>query len=659
MGAKLLLWAFFSPGLITAALLFTPEILAADPPINQGAGTFVPSGSSVTVPGAPRNIGQIPTPDTIPAPSDSTLKNPDQLLGQYRTAKGEVKLAKMFLDRYKQSVVRVIARDLAGNELARSMGVGVGRSGEYIAVPLSIVLGNSQQWADHIEVTHSAGNKYNAKVALIDEEKNIVLLAPDANPAAIPFVRDSDQRPQISIFTIGFEEGASGKIDAKIFRGTLAAANNESGLLSVSGAEITDTQAGTAVINTSGELVGMLLPGGRGVLSSALAQLITKAKKSQPFEPSLIGMILGRGVLVDPKQPAAFQTITAALEAIKKGDAPRADVARYTPAKNRSVAPKESDRVVVKVMPGTYKEAKPVVLGSNISLAGSGAETTILIGASAGKPVVLVQDANNVNISGFRIVPAALQEMKAPAVILSKVRNTQVTGNVFEAKGGVGLWVHESRGVEVGGNIFTRGRERALSCDRSNMNIQANGFIGDWPIAISADKGCAATIRRNLFLDNKTSVTVSSLSGKLSAQQNTFVRSGVGLKVPGTKNFAMTDNLFFECAIGLHSVGDASPKFLGRNGVWQSKMQARSRPIPLIDIVRTEPAFFAPESFDFRVKVGKGQVGNSTLGAGMDLGAFQNADILGEYTEPFVHALSAATGNPDLAEEWGLPAKAK
>ncbi|MRT32947.1 hypothetical protein FGX01_03740, partial [Xylella fastidiosa subsp. multiplex] len=55
-------------------------------------------------------------------------------------------------DRYKQSVVRVVAKDLAGNVLAKAMGVAVGRSSQYIAAPLSLVLGTSQQWADRIEV---------------------------------------------------------------------------------------------------------------------------------------------------------------------------------------------------------------------------------------------------------------------------------------------------------------------------------------------------------------------------------------------------------------------------------------------------------------------------------------------------------------------------
>ncbi|MGE3262591.1 MAG: right-handed parallel beta-helix repeat-containing protein [Bacteriovoracia bacterium] len=667
MGEKLFLWAFsFSA---TAALLAHVALAADPPPVNQGAGTYVP-GTALNSPavqgaanspsyGAPRNIGTIPTPDTIPPPTDLQLKSQDQLFGQYRTAKGEVKLAKMFLDRYKQSVVRVIARDLAGNELSRSMGVGIGRNGEYIAVPLSIVLGNSQQWADRIEVTHSAGNKYNAQVALIDEEKNIVLLAPEANPAPIPFVRDTDERPQTSIFTISFVDAPDNKITASIQRGTLAAANQENGLLSVAGNEINDAQAGTAIINATGQLVGMLLPGGRGVLSSALQMLIVKARKAEPFEPSLIGMILGRGVLVDPKQKVAFPTIGAALEAIKKGEAPKADVSRYTPAKNRTVAPRDSDKVVIKVMPGTYKEAKPIALGSNVSLAGSGAASTTLLGALPGKPVLLLQDSKNVSVSGFRIVPAPLQEMKAPTVIVSKSSDVKMSGNVFEAKGGVSLWVHESVSVELGGNIFTRGRERALSCDRSSMIIEANGFIGDWPIGISADRACRAEISRNLFLDNKTSLTISGLAGRIRLQQNTFIRNAVGVKMYVASNFSMTDNLFTETPIGLISTGDVDPKSLGRNGVWQSKLQAKGKTLTLVDIVRSEPKFVAPASYDFRISPGKAQVGNASLGTGLDLGAFQRTDMLGRYTEPFAHALSAATGDPDLAEAWGLATKLK
>jgi hypothetical protein len=247
--------------------------------------------------------------------------------------------------------------------------------------------------------------------------------------------------------------------------------------------------------------------------------------------------------------------------------------------------------------------------------------------------------------------------MKAPAVILSKATHVTISGNVFEAKGGVALWVHDTPSAEIHGNIFARGHERAISCDLSNIVLNANGFIGDWPIALNAERRCNAEISRNLFIDNKGSISIASQAGRVTVSQNTFVRSGVALKLFKQGSFSMTDNLFYECGYGFLSLSDVERRVMGRNGVWQSKMVSRNRPIPLLDIVRTEPKFVAPASYDFRVMPGKALSGNGMI-AGQDLGAFQPGDVLGEYTEPFVHALSAATGNPDLADDWNLTGKA-
>lgn len=660
-------WKLANSGTLAclAAALGAPAF-AADPPVNTGAGTFVPSGSTYASPPAapagapgaagPRNIGTIPTPDTIPAPGAAQVTNPAQIFGQYQTPKG-VRLEKMFLDRFKESVVRVAAKDMAGNELSRAMGVAVGPGGEFVATPLSLVLGNAQQWADQIELTHAAGNKYTAKIALIDEEKNIVLLAPEANPAPVPFAREIDERPQMSVFTISFRDAERGRIEPRIHRGMLAAASPATGLLSVSGNSIDDAQAGTAVINSAGQFVGMLLPGQRGVLASTVTKLVVKARKSTPMEPRLIGTILGRGVLVDPSlKGSAFPTISAAIEAIKKGEAPKADPSRYTPARNRTVAPREADKVVVKVMPGTYREGKTLTLPANISIAGSGPDKSTIIGHDPAKPVVLVQDANNVVLSGFRIVPAAMQDMKAPTVILSKARGVEFSGNVVEAKGGVGLWAHQSRNVLVAGNVFARGRERAVSCDRTTgFEMKANGFLGDWPMAVSIDKGCQGLIERNLFFENKTAVAISSLAGRLEIAQNTFVRSGVGVKMMGAiTNFRLADNLFFEVPNAFYSNGEPNLKSFGRNAIWMSKLTARGRAISNLDLVRSEPRFTAPDIYDFRLVAGRGQLGAATT-SGLDLGAFQTSDIMGAYTSPFLKALGTAVGRPKLEQEWNLP----
>jgi hypothetical protein len=399
------------------------------------------------------------------------------------------------------------------------------------------------------------------------------------------------------------------------------------------------------------------LPGGRGVLSSTLQKSIAKAQKSTPIEPRMIGVILGRGVLVDPKAttPGAFKTITEALEAIKKGIAPKTDPTRYTPARNRSVAPKETDKVVVKVMPGTYREAKPIALGSDISLSGSGPAQTTIVAPAPDKPAILIQNANNVIVAGFRIVPANLQTLKAPALIVSKATSVTMIGNVFEAKGGVGAWVHESNKVAFFGNTFTRGTVRALSCDKTSLQVEANAFIGDWPVALSLDKGCSSVVKRNLFMDNKNSVGVSSTSGTTMMQENTFIRDAAGIKISeNNSNFSLNDSLFFETPYALISAGDINVRNLGRSAMWKSKFMARSKPVNAVDMIRAEPVFVAPESYDFRVKPGKGQTGAATRDPGADLGAFQTSDFLGPYSGPLARSLGAATGEDDLAGRWGL-----
>jgi hypothetical protein len=665
MGKRTFLCAFFG----FSAWIAGPA-LSADPPGSGIAATGIPG--AVTYPTnankGPTKIGQIPTPDTIPPPSTGTSTNTAtgiptpvgevKSLGRYRNAKGEVKIDQMLHDRYKQSVVRVVAKDLAGNVLAKAMGVGVGRNAEFIATPLSIVLGSSRQWADKIEITHFAGNKYEAQVALIDEEKNLVLLSPEARPASIVFTREINERPQIDVFTIGFDLNPDGSIASSVQRGRIAAANSETGLLSISpysGSKIDDAQAGTAIIDSEGNLVGMLLPGGRGVLSSTLQRSIAKAQKSVPLEPRMIGVILGRGVLVDPRLEGAFKTISDALEAIKKGTAPKTDPTRYTPAKNRAVAPKETDKVVIKVMPGTYREKKQITLPSHTSLSGSGPGQTTLVASDPNKPAVLVQNSENVIVAGFRIVPAPLQSLKAPALIVSKGTNVTLIGNVFEAKGGVAAWVHESRNVVFQGNTFARGTMRGLSCDKSDIKLDANAFVGDWPVALSVDKGCTATVKRTLFFENKNSISASGSAGTLTVQQNTFVRSPAAIKLNGNnQRFRLQDNLFYECNFGVLGAGEISSRSFGRNASWRSKFQARSRAITQLDIVKTEPAFEAPDLYDFRIKPGKGHTGSAMLEEGLDLGAFQRSDFLGAWTGTLARSLSVATGEDDLASSWGI-----
>jgi len=277
------------------------------------------------------------------------------------------------------------------------------------------------------------------------------------------------------------------------------------------------------------------------------------------------------------------------------------------------------------------------------------------VAPSPDKPAILIQNANNVIVAGFRIVPANLQSLKAPALIVSKATSVTMIGNLFEAKGGVSAWVHESNKVAFFGNTFTRGTIRALSCDKSSLQVESNAFIGDWPLALSLDKGCSSVVKRNLFMDNKTSVGVASTSGSTMMQENTFVRNGTGIKLAGTSPlFSLYDSLFFETPNALLAGGDVNIRNLGRSGLWKSKFMSRTKPLDALDVIRGDPAFTAPESYDFRVKPGKGFNGAALRDRGADLGAFQPNDFLGAYSGPLARSLGAATGLDDLATSWGL-----
>jgi hypothetical protein len=657
-----------SAGLVFLFLLCTDAAYPADPvPVTQGNANYAPTTPSNLPPSlsgqkGPTNVGQIPTPDTAPPPSDGSIPAPSSVTptapspGQYRNARGEVNIGKMFLDRYKQSVVRVTSLDLAGNELSRAMGVGVGRNSPYIATALSIVLGNSQQWADKIEITHIAGNKYFAKVAYIDEEKNLVLLAPEASPTPLPMVRENDERTQIDVFSFSFANGPNSTIVPKIHRGILAAANKETGVLSVASTPPTqEDQAGSGIINAQGELVGMMLPEGRGILTSTLQKLVLKAQKAVPFEPNQVGAILGRGVLVDPKNKDAYPTITAALEAIKTGKAPKTDPTRYTPAKNRSVAPQENDKVVIKVMPGIYKEEKTLILGSDLSLSGSGPSRTQLLGKDPGKPVLLLQKSTNVIVSGFRIVPAQGQSLKAPGVIVTKGRTIVFLGNLFESGGGIAAWAHQSSNVAFNGNTFSGSDARALSCDGSEVKVNANAFIGEWPSAISAEKNCDLSVTRSFFLENKTAVSVSSAAKRLRVERSSFLKTESAIRaLSDVKSIRLNDNLFFDSPNGFVAGGIVASQTIGRNSIWRSKFTARGRNIPNLDLVRTEPKFEDPSNYDYRLKPGQGQIGNAVSEEGADLGAFQREEYLGPFTQQLVRSLAVAVDNEDLPSSWGI-----
>jgi hypothetical protein len=267
--------------------------------------------------------------------------------------------------------------------------------------------------------------------------------------------------------------------------------------------------------------------------------------------------------------------------------------------------------------------------------------------------VVLFQKAENAILSGFRVVPAAKQELKAPAVIVSQSQNITLIGNVFESRGGVAVWAQASQGVKVQGNTFARGQSRGVSCDRSGLELEGNAFVGDWSAAVAAERNCNLSARRNLFFENKTGIQGASNSRRIWIERNTFVRTDTGVRL-GTvpASFRLGDNLFFE---GNHAVLASAPleaKRLGRNALWRAKLEARGRPIPSADLVRTEPKFIDAAAYDFRLQAGQNQFATAETEAGADLGAFSREDLAGPFTQQLVRTLGAAIGDPELPGRW-------
>lgn len=586
------------------------------------------------------------------------------ITGQFRKADGSVLLEKQYLARYKESVVRVVARDNSGNELGRTMGTAIGRPGGkvFIASPLSGVLGNSMQWADTIEIVNHAGNRNKANVALVNEQLDLVLLDPLNKPAPINFVRPSDERAQIDIFTISFDDDTVnvGRIKPNIHNGMLQAINVQEGTLTVSSNYVVENSAGTAIISKTNELMGMLLPNGQGVLASALNNAISLAEKAEPISPRLVGVVMGRGVLVDEKLPFAFPTITAALEAIKEGKAPKTNPALYIPAKTRDLSPREAERIVLKVMPGVYnKEKQPINIGGNVSLTGSGAALTTIVGTDPAKPLFSIQNQANISVTGFRLVPAALQNGESSTVEIRNSSAVIVLGNIVEAKGGSGILLDGSSSIALFGNTFPRGKLKAVQCRASSMVVEGNAFLGDWPQAITVDSGCASQVRRNLFIETQIGLATSSQAREMEVKNNNFIKSLAGVRFFGeVPSGVFTDNIFFQNAFAFYGSKDYTGKRIGRNALWKSQVSFKGKPFKSLDMEIVQPIFEAPENYDFRLRASSSLVNSATTSGEdgrLDIGAFQRTDCAGRFTPQLLQTIAAAVGEKKLAT--GCPNK--
>lgn len=662
-------------GLFLSAFLIVTMAQAEDPApagrpqivINPGAAGNPASAatqilsSPATPPGstAPTTTAPGATP-SIPVPLQNSIS-----YGRFRNKDGTTKVADMMLDRYQESVVRITVKDHAGNPLSQAMGVSVGREQTFIATSLSLLLGNAIQWADEIELEHHAGNKYGATIALIDEQVDLALLIPENMPSPIPLVRRDDERSGINIFTFGLnapvvQPGQQNvpNLEPKIYKGSLAAANSSAGTLSVSKDLTDNSHAGTGIINMQGELVGMLLANGRGVLASRIAEDITKAINSKPLPVRMLGAIMGRGILVDPQLPEAYKSIEEALAAVKKGEAPKANPKLFIAEKTRELAPKETGRVILKVMPGIYKQKDTISIPKDISLTGSGPKDTILIGQNPNQPVIKIENAQRVSVTGFRIIPAPLQDPEAATVLINKADGAVLLGNLIEGKGGTAVQILNSREVGIFGNAFPRGKARAVNCKASQTIVEANSFLGDWPQALSVDKDCDLQATRNLFLETQLGVALSSQALNASITRNTFMRSVAGVRFFGIPLQAVvSDNVFDGGVYSIFSSIEFDAKKIGRNHAWKNLAMAKGKQLTSLDIVKIEPAFENPDIYDYRPKVRSPIAGSgkeSTDLGKSDLGAYQRTDFLGPHTSYFIRSLEAATGSQDLARRWGF-----
>ena len=596
-----------------------------------------PSGTATTQP------TQVVIPVEEPIPAPPTTSN---ALGRFRTKSGTVKVAEMLLNRYKESVVQIAALDNAGNVLGEAMGVAAGDS--HIATPLSLILGNSIQWADKISITHHDGTQYFSNIALVNEQLNLVLLSPDNRPAKIPFVRPLDERPQVAIFTISL-----GK-EPKIHQGKLSAVNKKAGTLSIAMEDVDESQAGTAIINSQGELIGMLLPNNHGILASTLEALTERAKKMESIPPPMLGAIMGRGVLVDTETKGAYPTISKAIAAIRSGEAPKINPKLYEPAKDRSYSPKEADRLVIKVLSGTYKENE-IDLPSYVSLSGSGPKTTTIIGTNPKKDVLIIKKAKNTSVSGLRIVPASLQDSSAATVSIIESANIQMLGNIIESKGGTAISIKNTQSVSLDANAFPGAAlGEAMRCMSSSVTATTNGFMGDWPRGLVADNGCILTASQNIFMKNKVGISANHKTASLAVLHNTFLDSVAGVHLGGLpKIFRLENNIFFRTAYGLNSNVTLPESALGRNSLWRGELVVGGHKISSSRILRSEPKFLAPARFDFRLRPGSPEYGSAS-GALKDFGAFQSEGFLGTHSTYLASALEIIMGEENLVKAWGL-----
>ena len=493
-----------------------------------------------------------------PPSFDTTPVAPSGTLGRFRKKEGNletVEIEALLLDRYKDSVVRIRVLDHSGMNLGEAMGVSVGLTSSgaqvgdsiYIATPLSLLLSNPLQWGDSIEIYHYSGTKYNADIAVIDEKLDIVLLKPKNYPQPIRFVEPSNERNQLDVITISFRDDGKGGLEAASHLAVMAATNPKSGTLAISGSTIGDEQVGTAILNMQGQLMGMLLPKHQGVLSSAIVSLIKKARDKKIIPPVMLGVIMGRGVLVDKNLvgSGAYISVEKALEDIRNKKAPKADLSRFTPS--HQLYYRKIPRVVLKVGPGTYSFKEALKVPSNVSIAGSGANLTTFTVEDPKQSVLLLKNVNNVYISHLRFQVKEKQSKLQSTVFIQDSSEIILLGNLVETNGGRGVHAIGSKLISLVGNSFPEGKNKAVYCQKSSIKAEANSFLGPHPQAIAVGQNCSLLAKSNLFIGNKIGVAVSGRSSYFQLKNNTFIYTSIGVRFYGYyPRLEVEDNLFYE-----------------------------------------------------------------------------------------------------------------
>lgn len=629
---------------IPASQIFVPA------PQNQG----VPSNLQQGTP-------QFQLPEGAPQPGQQ------QPQGKYTNRDGTVRLDEKLRDVLVNSVVEVTAYDQADAPIRKTMGVAIGKDAagamvsdrNFIAVPLSVVMGNNLQWADRLSITHHKGSSYNASIAMIDEELGLAILQPDNEPQPIRFMPAKNERNQIKVVMIKFNRNQKNEIVADVYWGEISALNRKKGTLIVSGDEVDSTMAGTGIINMKGELVGMLGYGGHGILSSAMYERTKYTRKKPAIQPKMVGVLMGKGVVVDKKMKGAYRSVGEALKEIRAGRAPKADPSLYIPKQTDET---EQGRVIVKIHAGTFVEKSTLDLPANISITGAGPAQTILTSEDPAKPVISINDKKDISLANLMIRPAPLQKNNVNTVDIKDSSNVFILGNAIVSRGGSALSFQGARASAAFANAFdgkdANGSAKAVYCNNSIILAMSNAFIGQWGHGLSVGTECVMKASRNFFQKSKIGIAIASSSANVEVEKNTFIQTVVGVRYYG--NFPagkFVDNLFYRNVYSIYTSQKPQAEQFRYNSSWRSVATFKKSTIKNSGMMKSEPKFRNPATLDFRLKAGSAQFGaGSTTEKGLptDIGAFQNADFLGKYSIQLANALGAIRGDANLAKTWGL-----